>query len=124
MIVTLATLSFFCRRPTILAIMEFVNAINTQEDCLESFNDSPLNIIEQNDVSKKTEVDNQAADVVEEPVAKSLLGKGKSRVIFYLMLNMARAQIFLMKENGSQLATLSQDNFLTDIKVLQVFLAF
>lgn len=124
MIVTLATLSFFCRRPTILAIMEFVNAINTQEDCLESFNDSRLNIIEQNDVSKKTEVDNQAADVVEEPVAKSLLGKGKSRVIFYLMLNMARAQIFLMKENGSQLATLSQDNFLTDIKVLQVFLAF
>lgn len=124
MIVTLATLSFFCRRPTILAIMEFVNAINTQEDCLESFNDSPLNIIEQNDVSKKTEVDNQAADVVEEPVEKSLLGKGKSRVIFYLMLNMARAQIFLMKENGSQLATLSQDNFLTDIKVLQVFLAF
>lgn len=124
MIVTLATLSFFCRRPTILAIMEFVNAINTQEDCLESFNDSPLNIIEQNDISKKAEVDNQTADVVEEPVAKSLLGKGKSRVIFYLMLNMARAQIFLMKENGSKLATLSQDNFLTDIKVLQVFLAF
>lgn len=124
MIVTLATLSFFCRRPTILAIMEFVNAINTRDDGLESFNDSPSNIIEQNDVSKKTEVDNQAADVVEEPVAKSLLGKGKSRVIFYLMLNMARAQIFLMKENGSKLATLSQDNFLTDIKVLQVLLAF
>lgn len=91
---------------------------------MESFNDSPLNIIEQNDISKKAEVDNQTADVVEEPVAKSLLGKGKSRVIFYLMLNMARAQIFLMKENGSKLATLSQDNFLTDIKVLQVFLAF
>lgn len=116
-IVTLATLSFFCRRPTIRAIMEFVNAINTQEDGLESFSDSPSNVIEQNDVSKKTEVDNQAADVVEEPVAKSFLGKGKSRVIFYLMLNMARAQIFLMKENGSKLATLSQDNFLTDIKV-------
>lgn len=119
--VTLATLSFFCRRPTILAIMEFVNAINAQEDSCESFSDSSSNAVVKNDVQKENEVDNQIADLVEEPVAKSLLGKGKSRVIFYLMLNMARAQIFLMKENGSKLATLSQDNFLTDIKVLEVF---
>ena len=76
----------------------------------------------QSDVSDKNAVDKQVSDVLEERVAQGFIGKGKSRVIFYLTLQMARAQILLMKENGSKLATLSQDNFLTDIKVLEFFL--
>ncbi|VFQ66400.1 unnamed protein product [Cuscuta campestris] len=114
-VVTLATLSFFCRRPTILAIMHFVNAININEESRESFNDTSSSS-RQHDNSN-TKVDGVPSGAVDEPLVKNLLGKGKSRVIFCLKLNMARAQILLMKEDGSSLATLSQDNFLTDIKV-------
>ncbi|XP_057487524.1 uncharacterized protein LOC130773593 isoform X2 [Actinidia eriantha] len=115
--VTLATLSFFCRRPTILAIMEFVNAINLDDESCESFSDNSSLAIVQHDLSRDEVVDNRPSTAVEEPTVKGLLGTGKSRIIFYLKLNMARAQIFLMNDNGSKLATLLQDNLLTDIKV-------
>ncbi|GMQ04540.1 hypothetical protein CsSME_00049923 [Camellia sinensis var. sinensis] len=115
--VTLATLSFFCRRPTILAIMEFVNAINIQDESCESFSDNSSAVIVQHDISSEEMVDNCQSTAVEEPMVKGLLGKGKSRIVFYLTLKMARAEILLMNENGSKLATLSQDNLLTDIKV-------
>ncbi|KZV47555.1 hypothetical protein F511_32219 [Dorcoceras hygrometricum] len=133
-VVTLSTLSFFCRRPTILAILEFVNAINTQDDSCESFSDSSSSAPAPRDTSlsdssstahapldaSKEVVDDSLPHPSvprEEPVIKSLLGKGKSRVIFDLALNMTRAEIILMKENGSKLATLSQNNFLTNINV-------
>ncbi|CAN4127752.1 unnamed protein product [Withania somnifera] len=115
--VTLATLSFFCRRPTILAVMEFVNAINVGEEISESFSDTSSSAITQHDNPKENVVDSQLFETVDVPAVKGLLGKGKSRIIFGLTLNMARAQILLMKEDGSRIATLSQDNFLTDIKV-------
>ncbi|KAL3817950.1 hypothetical protein ACJIZ3_003855 [Penstemon smallii] len=116
--VTLSTLSFFCRRPTILAIMEFVNAINTEDNSRESISDDASSTsIAPPDISQKIGHDGMSSAPNEEPVVKSLLGKGKSRVIFHLALNMARAEIFLMMENGSKLATLAQNNFLTDIKV-------
>ncbi|KAK9266873.1 hypothetical protein L1049_027132 [Liquidambar formosana] len=116
-IVTLATLSFFCRRPTILAIMEFVSAINVEDESCESFSDNSSGVNMRDDIYREDVVDNQHSTTVEEPVVKGLLGKGKSRIIFNLTLNMARAQILLMNENDTKLATLSQDNFLTDIKV-------
>lgn len=116
-VVTLATLSFFCRRPTILAVMEFVNAINVGEDIPESFSDTSSSAITQHDNPKENVVDSQLFETIDVPAVKGLLGKGKSRIIFGVTLNMARAQILLMKEGGSKLATLSQDNFLTDIKV-------
>lgn len=103
---SLTTLSFFCRRPTIIAIMEFVNAINIEDESCESFSDHDEDV-----------VDSQHSTTVDELVVKGLLGKGKSRTIFNLTLKMARAQILLMNENEKRLATLSQDNFLTDIKV-------
>ncbi|XP_059641926.1 uncharacterized protein LOC132283907 [Cornus florida] len=116
--VTLSTLSFFCRRPTILAIMEFVNAVNVKDESCESFGDNSSIAIVHHDSSREDVVDNLQSTTVEEPVVvKGLLGKGKSRIIFYLTLKMARAQILLMNENGTKLATLSQDNLLTDIKV-------
>ncbi|XP_031125724.1 uncharacterized protein LOC116028070 isoform X1 [Ipomoea triloba] len=115
-VVTLATLSFFCRRPTIMAIMHFVNAINLEEGSCESFSDTSSSSSLQHEISDAN-VDDGPSAGVDEPAVKSLLGKGKSRIVFCLKLNMARAQILLMKEDGSSLATLSQDNFLTDIKV-------
>lgn len=114
--VTLSTLSFYCRRPTILAIMGFVNSMNNEEDSCETFSDTSSTAVAPQCTSKEIVNDGLPSAPMEEPV-ESLLGKGKSRVIFYLLLNMARAEIFLMKENDSKLATLAQDNFLTDIKV-------
>lgn len=54
-------------------------------------------------------------------VVKGLLGKGKDRVVFLLVLDMELAEIVLNNEDGSQLSTLSQDNFHTDVKVLLNF---
>lgn len=53
-------------------------------------------------------------------VVKGLLGKGKDRVVFMLVLDMELAEIVLNKEDGSLLSTLSQDNFHTDVKVFVV----
>ncbi|KAL1194607.1 hypothetical protein V5N11_031431 [Cardamine amara subsp. amara] len=109
--VTLATLSFFCRRPTILAILDFVNAINVEDPSCESFEDnSPV-------AGEHSSPRRDGFENSRDAAVKGLLGKGKSRIIFNLALNMARAQIFLMNENGTKFATLSQDNLLTDIKV-------
>lgn len=115
MTVTLATLSFYCRRPIIVAIMEFVSAINAEDDNLESFSDDSSAVIV-NDSSVEVEAVNQSS-ADDESKVRGLLGKGRSRIVFFLTLNMARAQILLMKEDGTKLATMSQDNFLTEIKV-------
>lgn len=117
MTVTLATLSFFCRRPTIVAILEFVDSINVEDDSCESFSDSSSTANVRHEVSMENNVHDQQLATVEEPIVKGLLGKGKSRIVFSLVLNMARAQIFLMKEDEAKLAILSQDHFCTDIKV-------
>lgn len=118
--VTLAMLSFFCHRPTILAILEFVNAVNAVEENGD-LDASISNSISMIDTYENAFFHETNSSVVQEPVAKGLLGKGKTRVIFYLTVNMARAQIFLMHENGTSLATLSQNNLLTDIKVRIIF---
>jgi len=113
-IVTLATLTFFCRRPTILAIMEFINSINIEDRNLATSSESSSAIVG-NDVSR--DLDDLNATTVEELAVKGLLGKGKSRVMFNLTLKMAQAQILLMKEDETKLACLSQESLLADIKV-------
>lgn len=114
--VTLATLSFFCRRPTVLALIEFANAINLEEESCESFSDHSSSGIVKHDI--QIEDEEQFPKNTEDGIVKGLLGKGKSRVVFNLELKMSRAQIFLVKENESNLASLFQDNLLANIKVL------
>lgn len=97
--------------------MEFVTAINIEEESHESYSDNSSAALVTHDNYREDVVDDQLSMNIEEPVVKGLLGKGKSRVIFNLTLNMAHAQILLMNENETKLATLSQDNLLTDIKV-------
>lgn len=118
--ITLATLSFFCHRPTILAILEFVNDINiTEEKCdSDRYMDNPSAASVTESVSKPAD---ELDSSVQESLIKGLLGIGKSRIIFQLTLNMARAQIVLMNETGASIATLSQNNLLTDIKVCLLF---
>lgn len=93
-IVTLATLSFFCRRPTILAIMEFVDAINTEDEKCESLSESSSVAIIKHDTHGEDVGNDQHSEAVEGSVVRGLLGKGKSRIIFSLTLKMSRAQIF------------------------------
>lgn len=119
--VTLATLSFFCRRPTVVAIMEFVNAINIKDDTSESSSDNSSAAIVKQDVSNEDVVDDKYSMTVGEPVIKGLLGKGKSRIMFNIKLHMAHAQIFLMNDDETKLSSLSQDKLLTDIKVCLIF---
>ncbi|KAL9231233.1 hypothetical protein vseg_006486 [Gypsophila vaccaria] len=114
-VVTLATLSFFCRRPTVAAIMDFMNGITFEDDICESLSDSSSVTTQQIEISGE-DVDRQSRNV-DQPAVTGLLGKGKSRIVFCLILNMARAQIVLMKDDETKLSTLSQDNFVTDIKV-------
>ncbi|KAI4338425.1 hypothetical protein MLD38_023489 [Melastoma candidum] len=113
-VVTLATLSFFCRRPTILALMEFVNAINIKDDNSEYFSENSAGVEMKSDTLGEASSNRQ---VPEESVVKGILGKGKSRIVLNLTFRMARAQIFLMNEKEKKIATLSQDNLLADIKV-------
>jgi vacuolar protein sorting-associated protein 13A/C len=101
--------------------MEFVNAINIKDERCESFSDSSSAAIMKQDVSREDVVDDQHSTTIDEPLLKGLLGKGKLRIIFNLTLHMAHAQILLMNEDETKLASLSQDNFLMDIKVCLIF---
>ncbi|MQL82370.1 hypothetical protein Taro_014851 [Colocasia esculenta] len=92
----------------------FVNAINAEDDDKEMFLDT-ASADEAN--SSGDVLDQSKSGLSQEPVIKGLLGRGKSRVLFCLSLNMATAQIFLMNENGTCLTTLSQNNLRTEIKV-------
>lgn len=105
--------------------MEFVNAINIEDGSCESFNDNSSDSNLEEDLSQGNVIEDQHLSASEEPTVKGLLGKGKSRIIFNLTLNMAHAQILLMNENETRFATLSQDNLLTDIKVcLRIYTSF
>ncbi|XP_031502249.1 uncharacterized protein LOC116265643 [Nymphaea colorata] len=118
-IISLATLSFFCYRPTILAIFDFVNSINWDDGAHGSGNKihgSSSTSDSANIIDDHTENLNSK---FQDTVARGLLGKGKYRVMFSLSLNMANAWILLMKEDGIPLATLSQNNLHTHIRVFQ-----
>lgn len=112
--VSLATLSFFCHRPTIGAILNFTNAINILDGNTDSEEFTGITLNSVLSTPKSASSDRLKA---EEPVVKELVWKNKKRVVFHLTLNMATAQIFLMNETGSSLVTLSQNNLVADIKV-------
>lgn len=117
---SLATLSFYFNRPTILALLNFVNAINIEDmekDIDEKQTDTLTTIIKQETGEKNTKEESNAIINRKDSIVKGLLGKGKDRVIFSLVLSMARAQFVLNNENETQLATLYQDNLHADIKV-------
>lgn len=118
-VVNIATLTFFCHRPTVIAIMEFMNAINLPNgpDTGKDEDTYPATV-------RDGTIEKSQSDLEPEPTIKGLLAKGKSRIVFHLTSNMAEAQILLMNENGDRLATLSQNNLSTDIKVMQPSLIF
>ncbi|KAL6642664.1 hypothetical protein ACP70R_020845 [Stipagrostis hirtigluma subsp. patula] len=109
-VVSVATLTFFCHRPTVIAIMEFMNAINVANG---PDTDKGVYL----DSEEHGTVEESKSHVEPEPAIDTLLTKGKSRIVFHLTSSMAEAQILLMNESGDRLATLSQNNLSTDIKV-------
>jgi vacuolar protein sorting-associated protein 13A/C len=112
-VVTVATLTFFCHRPTVIAIMEFMNAINLANGPdTDKYKETFPSTVEGGTIEESK------SDLEPEPAIKGLLAKGKSRIVFHLTSSMAEAQILLMSENGDRLATLSQNNLSTDIKVI------
>ena len=121
---SLATLSFYFNRPTILALLNFVNAINIEDmekDIDEKQIDTLTTIIKQETGEKNSKEESNAIINRKDSIVKGLLGKGKDRVIFSLVLSMAWAQFVLNNENETHLANLYQDNLHADIKVYQKY---
>eukprot|EP00250_Pteridium_aquilinum_P021886 c25256_g1_i1 orf=924-13886(-) len=105
MSISMATLEFFCNRPTVVALIEFgteISGIVDQQS--EPTGNSAV-------LSKSTEVS------TENIVVKGLLGQGKSRTVFQLKMSMDSVRIFLNMEDGKQLAMLDQERFHMDLKV-------
>lgn len=105
----MATLDFFCNRPTVVALIEFGSQISDSPGTTAS---SPAKATEENDTKGSTEA------AVPRDVVKGLLGRGKSRVVFRLKLNMESARISVNKEDGTQLGMLVQDEFRFELKVI------
>ncbi|KAJ7520826.1 hypothetical protein O6H91_19G024000 [Diphasiastrum complanatum] len=111
MSINMATLDFFCNRPTVVALINFgtdISRIMEAQDAL----DPPVK-------SQSAEVTSpdEGSDSSERSIVKGLLGKGKSRIVFRLRMALKSARIYLNQEDGSQLAMLAQDKFHMDLKV-------
>ncbi|XP_024542530.1 uncharacterized protein LOC9648284 isoform X1 [Selaginella moellendorffii] len=100
MIMKMATLDFFCNRPTIVALIEFGMQLSEIMEAEESPSQAALSL-----------------EVEQRQLVKGLLGRGKSRVVFGLKMDMESTRIFLNLEDGSQLAMLAQEKFQMDLKV-------
>jgi len=92
-----------------------------EKDIHEKQTDTLMTIIKQETSEKNSKEESNAIINRKDSIVKGLLGKGKDRVIFSLVLSMARAQFVLNNENETHLATLYQDNLHDDIKVYQKY---
>ncbi|RVX21853.1 putative ribonuclease H protein [Vitis vinifera] len=110
MSICMSKLEFFCNRPTIVALIDFGLDLSSRNSGGSSTNATKVSDDESSLNKDKTE-ESECVFV------KGLLGYGKSRVIFYLNMNMDSVTVFLNKEDGSQLAMLVQESFLLDLKV-------
>jgi hypothetical protein len=82
---SLATLSFYFNKPTILALLNFVNAINIEymeKDIDEKQTDTLTTIIKQETGENNSKEESNAIINRKDSIVKGLLGKGKDRVIF------------------------------------------
>ncbi|KAL3679175.1 hypothetical protein R1sor_022131 [Riccia sorocarpa] len=114
MSIRMATLDFFCNRPTVVAIIDFGSELNEVMDMDAA---ATKNADSLSPISSGDDVAVETVEMLERHIVKGLLGRGKSRVIFHLRMNMESARIYLNKEDGSQLAMLAQEKFMMDLKV-------
>lgn len=131
----LSTLSFYCNRPTLIALMDLGTAItaDVEEQPPPEESTQPAagpgggystDLVSTIDTSVIEDVNEDGIPKVpyerKDSVVKGLLGQGKDRVMFLLVVDMDLAQIVLNSDDGSQLATLSQENLHTEVKVRHV----
>ncbi|KAI5072395.1 hypothetical protein GOP47_0012501 [Adiantum capillus-veneris] len=115
--VSLATLSFFCIRPTILAMLNFTDAITAevepdrQHDSSSEDDKGSLSTSQSDESAAKPAFDRK------DSVMKGLLGSGKERTMLSLVLIMRQAVIMLNTETGGYLASLAQEDLRCNIKV-------
>ncbi|KAH7429919.1 hypothetical protein KP509_09G071400 [Ceratopteris richardii] len=105
MSISMATLEFFCNRPTVVALIDFgseISAIGEEQSGPKSTNEVAGRIPE---VSNKNDI------------VKGLLGQGKSRTVFHLIMSMDSVRVFLNLENGRQLAMLDKEGFHMNLRV-------
>ena len=108
MSICMSKMEFYCNRPTLVALIGF------------GFDISSTNYVEVSPDLPGTSEDKPVMDkekVEEKGLVKGLLGHGKSRVVFYLNMNVASVAIYLNMEDGSQFAMLVQESFLFELKV-------
>lgn len=98
--IQVATLEFFCNRPTVVALTEFGLDVSTIQAAL-------------------TAAQEAAAATGVGLVVFGLAGRGKVRTIFQLLLDMDTARIYLNLEDGEQLAVLAEERIHMDLKVRQ-----
>ncbi|WOH07393.1 hypothetical protein DCAR_0726823 [Daucus carota subsp. sativus] len=110
MIVSMSKLEFYFNRPTLVALIGFgldLSAANSES----TVTDEDKNVNKELSENKlKTEESDNAS-------VKGLLGYGKGRAVFYLIMNVDSVTVYLNKEDGSQLAMFVQESFVLDLKV-------
>lgn len=107
----MSKLEFFCNRRTLVALIAFgidVSYVNFPE----SDTDTTETLDGRSSLKEMSE---------DRGPVKGLLGYGKSRVVFYLNMNVDSVTVFLNKEDDSQLAMLVQESFLLDLRVRRIF---
>jgi vacuolar protein sorting-associated protein 13A/C len=124
--VALATLSFFSNRRTLLALLDLVTAITADVEPKDpnpapgtTESDAIVSSINPKAIDDKGQGDESGASFHRnDSVVKGLLGRGKSRIVFLVVLDMDRAQIVLNLEDGNQLSVLTLADLHTEVKVL------
>ena len=96
--IQVATLEFFCNRPTVVALTEFGSDVSTIQAALTAAQEAAL-----------------AAGIG--LVVYGLQGRGKVRTIFQLLLDMDTARVYLNLEDGEQLAVMAEERIHMDLKV-------
>lgn len=115
--IRMATLDFFCNRPTVVAIIDFGSELSEVMDMDSAASKSSGGLPS---VSSGEALSIETLETSERHIVKGLLGRGKSRVVFRLRMDMESARIYLNKEDGSQLAMLAQEKFMMDLRVSSI----
>ncbi|PKA57778.1 hypothetical protein AXF42_Ash015155 [Apostasia shenzhenica] len=102
--IQMSALEFFCNRPTLVALIGF------------GFDVSQVNstAVQTSDIDHL--VDTERKDEDGRALVKGLLGYGKGRVVFNLVMDVDSVCVFLNKEDGLQLAMFVQESFILNLK--------
>ncbi|PKU86461.1 hypothetical protein MA16_Dca017022 [Dendrobium catenatum] len=103
--IRMSALEFFCNRPTLFTLIEFGFRLS-QVNSAAAINENNTNSVD----AERKEEDGGCA------LVKGLLGYGKGRVVFNLVMDVDSVCIFLNKEDGSQLAKFVQESFILNLK--------